>query len=241
MDSNKSSEPSGLRRSQRRNKFHLDVAAMLIGNNPDRRLSPQPHQQTDLDNQILVPSSKRSNVPRVTKKMKKLLAQQLTVSQSIKLPLSVEPVSNNVEIIKNVKVSISSATKTVSNVHNTNKLKVINISTSMTTKNSSKSPSLQIASELSESSITMNKFCNDTSTTDITFSTIPIVSNTSTTLSQSFFSLLTNNNKELYVATCDEQSSTKSITQFPICSTKIVTGINKEAITLHSQVIYYIL
>lgn len=31
-----------LRRSKRRNKYHLDVAAMLTGNNPDRRLSPPP-------------------------------------------------------------------------------------------------------------------------------------------------------------------------------------------------------
>ncbi|KAI1718101.1 transcriptional repressor CTCFL [Ditylenchus destructor] len=35
-------EPSSLRRSKRKNKFHLDVAAMLTGNNPDRRLSPSP-------------------------------------------------------------------------------------------------------------------------------------------------------------------------------------------------------
>uniref|UniRef100_A0A915D0T3 C2H2-type domain-containing protein n=1 Tax=Ditylenchus dipsaci TaxID=166011 RepID=A0A915D0T3_9BILA len=33
---------SNLRRSKRRNKFHLDMAAMLSGNNPDRRLSPSP-------------------------------------------------------------------------------------------------------------------------------------------------------------------------------------------------------
>lgn len=242
MDSN---ESSGLRRSKRRNKFHLDVAAMLTGNNPDRRLSPQPHHQTNFDNKTFIVTSKQSK-----RSIQKLLKPKLNILQSVKSASINKPILNGLTIIKNDNANFSSTKKVVTNLQNLNKPKSIDVPTPETT---SKSQNLQ-ASSLVENSAFINK-ASDNSITK--FSTVPSFSSNLIVSSTQNFSYLTNTSEKMFVNKFDQQSSSKSIAKNtlgtltilnPNCSSTstvqkvpITTNSQSVSMNLNSQVIYYVL
>lgn len=226
MDSDKTGEASGLRRSKRRNKFHLDVAAMLTGNNPDRRLSPQPQSQsvhqTASDNQTFLLSSKRANSPRVPKAKTKSSTSKLSVLQSVKpSSVCVGSVLDETDIIKNISSNLSYLNKSAATLHNVSKPKSSTICTSMT-RNCSKSPNLRIVSNVADSLNSNNtKLCNNSSVPFLAVS-IPAVSafNTlTTTLNQNLSESLINANEKS--ATKPDETN-KNIAQIPTCSTSAI-------------------
>lgn len=78
-----------LRRSKRRNKYHLDVAAMLSGNNPDRRLSPPP---------VGVKNNNNNNSQRI-----QLQIGTANATTEIKIIPTTTIFSNNIKILSSQK------------------------------------------------------------------------------------------------------------------------------------------